>query len=152
MKVIIFQLNEQAYGVDIQQVRSIERMQTITEVPNTPEFIKGVMNLREETTPIIDLKKCFSMTDTRETRYTDETRILLVYLDNMQIGLIVDAATNVLDLDIATIESAPSIIGGVHDAYLRGVAKLENELLILLDLERVLNLDEKNELLKTVEE
>src|SRR5690625_348208 len=152
MKVIVFQLNEQAYGVDIGQVRSIERMQKITEVPNTADFIKGVMNLRGETTPIIDVKERLRMPDLGETGYTDETRILIVYLDQVQIGLIVDAATNVLDIDATAIEPAPVIIGGVHEAYLKGVAKLENELLILLNLERILNTDETNRVREAVEE
>src|SRR5699024_7678938 len=122
MKVIVFQLNEQAYGVDIQQVRSIERMQKITGVPNTADFIKGVMNLRGETTPIIDLKERLRMPGQGETGYTDETRILIVYLDQFELGVLGEAPTKVVDSVATSLEPAPVSIGGVHEAYLNGVA------------------------------
>lgn len=149
-KVIIFQLKEQSYGVDIQQVRSIERLQQITEVPGTPSFIKGVMHLRGETTPVIDLKERLDFDKTEDQNYQATTRILLVHVDTVQVGLIVDAATDVIDINTKAIESAPKIIGSIHEAFLKGVAKLENELLILLDLECILNFEEANEIREIV--
>lgn len=141
-KYIVVKLNEQPYGVHVQQVLSIERLQEVTAVPRSSQFIKGVVNLRGQTTPIIDLKERLHI-GRAETR--TDSRILIVTTGDVQIGLIVDAATAVVDIDPAFIEQPPKIIGGVHEIYLKGVAKTTNNLLILLDLERILDLDETNE-------
>ncbi|WP_077624597.1 chemotaxis protein CheW [Sediminibacillus massiliensis] len=148
-KVIVFELKDEKYGVDIQQVRSIERLQNVTEVPRTAAFIKGVINLRGDITPIIDLKERLQI---GETEYTDETRILIINIDTIQVGLIVDSATDVVDIDSSIIDPPPRIIGGVTDDFLRGVAKLEDKLLILLDMERVLTLEEINEVQEVIED
>jgi purine-binding chemotaxis protein CheW len=148
-KVIVFQLKNEQYGVNIQQVRSIERLQNVTEVPRTADFIKGVINLRGEITPILDLKERLNV---GETEYTDETRVLIVSINTIQVGLIVDSATDVINLNSATIDPPPKMIGGITEDFLTGVAKLEDNLLILLDLERVLNLNEINEIKEVAEE
>ncbi|MGY3716928.1 chemotaxis protein CheW [Sutcliffiella cohnii] len=144
-KVIVFQLAKEHYGVDLQQVRSIERMQAITPVPQTSAFIKGVMNLRGDITPIIDLKERLEL---GKTEYTEQTRVLIVQIETIQVGLIVDSATDVIDIDPSFIEPAPAMIGGVTKEYLKGVAKLEDRLLVLLGLEQVLNQEEKSEMKK----
>ncbi|GAB3068773.1 chemotaxis protein CheW [Virgibacillus ainsalahensis] len=148
-KFIVLKLKEQSYGVDVQQVLSIERMQEITKVPRTSEFIKGLIQLRGEMTPIIDLKERLRM---EETKRTKDNRILIVHIDGVQVGLIVDSATEVIDIDTKVIEPAPKIIGGVHESFLNGVAKLEKDLLIILDLEQILNFDETNEVHEVMEE
>lgn len=148
VKVIVFQLKGQQYGVDIQQIRSIERMQDVTAVPGTSDFIKGVINLRGEITPIVDLKERLQI---EVSNYTDETRILIIEVNNVQVGLIVDTATDVMDIDPTVIEAPPKVIGGVNEAFIKGVAKLGNDLLILLDFERILNLEEVNEVQGVVE-
>ncbi|MFD1849053.1 chemotaxis protein CheW [Oceanobacillus bengalensis] len=142
-KYIIFKLHDQSFGVNVEQVTSIERLQEITAVPRASRFIKGVTYIREETTPIIDLKERLVM---KETETTDDTRILVVTIQGMQIGLIVDAATEVKDIDVAMIEPAPKIVGGVHDTFIKGVAKLEEGLLILLELDAVIDSEEEAEL------
>lgn len=149
MKVIVFTLKEQRFGVNVQQVVSIEKLQKITEVPRTSDFIKGVIHLRGETIPIIDLKERLQIT---KTETTDDNRILIVQVDDVQVGLIVDSATDVLDINTESIEPAPKMIGGVHETYLHGVANLDKELLILLDLERILDLEETNEVKEVIEE
>ncbi|WP_067727065.1 chemotaxis protein CheW [Oceanobacillus damuensis] len=148
-KFIVFRLNDQSFGVDVQQVISIERVQKITEVPRTSEFIKGVTELRGETTPIIDLKERLLIT---EAEPTDDSRILVVSVKDMQVGLIVDAATEVKDISGDMIQSAPKLIGGVRDTFLKGVAKIDSELLILLDLGRIVDLEETNELREVITE
>lgn len=107
MKLIVFRIKNERYGVDLQQVRSIERLQTITMVPQTPNFIKGVINLRGEITPIIDLNERLNRV---KTSLTDETRILIIQIENVQVGLIVDAATDVLDIDPSQVEPVLSMI------------------------------------------
>jgi len=146
-KVIVFQLKDEEFAVSVQQIGSIERIQTITRVPNTEKFVKGVINLRGVVTPIIDLRTRLGI---EETEYNDSTRIIIVYLDDMEVGLIVDAANDVIDIPTQTIEPAPEVIGVVNQDYIEGVAKLENRLLILLDLRKILTAEEITEL-KTVE-
>jgi purine-binding chemotaxis protein CheW len=139
IKVIVFRLREEEYGVEVNQVRSIERMQKITRVPRTASFVKGVINLRGVVTPIINLRSRF---DLEEEVATESTRIIIVALDDMEVGLIVDAANDVIDVPIDAIEPPPEVVGGIEADYLRGVAKLDQRLLILLNLDKVLNADE----------
>src|SRR5690625_250811 len=145
--VIVFQLNKEEYAVSIDQVSGIERMQTITRVPQTADFVKGVINLRGVVTPVIDLRVRFGI---EETEFTDATRIIIVYFDDMEVGLIVDAANDVIDIPQQSIEPSPEVVGSVDVDYIEGVAKLDDRLLILLHLQKVLSNDEISEL-KTVE-
>jgi len=147
-KYIIFKLQDQAYGVDVNQIISIERIQEITKVPRTSSFLKGVATIREETTPIMDLRERLLM---EETIYTDSSRILVAHIQGMQIGLIVDAATEVIDISDELIRPAPPIVGGVKDTFVSGVANLETNLLIILELETILNSEEKNVLQEVIE-
>jgi purine-binding chemotaxis protein CheW len=146
-KVIVFQLKDEEFAVSVQQVGGIERMVTITRVPNTADFVKGVINLRGVVTPIIDLRTRLGI---EESPYNESTRIIIVNLEEMEVGLIVDAANDVIDIPSDVIEPAPEVIGAVNADYIDGVAKLENRLLILLDLKKILTNEEINEL-KTVE-
>lgn len=142
VKVIVFQLKDEEYGVEVDQVRSIERMQHITRVPRTPDFVKGVINLRGVVTPIIELRKRFGI---EETESSDSTRIIIVSVGNMEVGLIVDAANDVVDIPNNIIEPPPEIVGGIEADYLRGVAKMDKRLLILLNLDKALNSKELKE-------
>ncbi|SET47445.1 purine-binding chemotaxis protein CheW [Salinibacillus kushneri] len=142
-KVIVFQLNEEQYGVDITQVISIEKLTEITKVPKTSDFIKGIINIRGEITPIIDLKDRLQI---GRSEYTDDTRVLIVQMNDVQVGLIVDSASDVIDIDEGSIDPPPKVIGGVSETFIIGVAKLKERLLILLDMEHVLDLDEVNEI------
>lgn len=138
-KYIIFDLKGIEYGINVQQVLSIERIQEITEVPRTPKFIKGVINLRGEIVPIIDLKERLHLS---ETEYTEQTRILIVSVDDIQVGLIVDAATDVMDIQQTDIEAVSESIGDIDEDCLLGVIKREERLVVLLRLEQVLHSDE----------
>ncbi|WP_404452643.1 chemotaxis protein CheW [Virgibacillus necropolis] len=144
-KVIVFQLNDEEYAVSVQQVGSIERMQPVTRVPQTADFVKGVINLRGVVTPIIDLRIRFGIVP---LDFQDSTRIIIVYMNDMEVGLIVDAANDVIDIPESSIEPAPEVIGTVDVDYIDGVAKLENRLLILLNLQKVLSHDEMDALRK----
>ncbi|MGM8211732.1 chemotaxis protein CheW [Virgibacillus sp. W0430] len=146
-KVIVFQLKDEEYAVSVEQVGSIERIEPITRVPQTANFVKGVINLRGVVTPIIDLRIRFGL---EESSYNELSRIIIVYLDDMEVGLIVDEANDVIDIPVNVIEPAPEVVGTVNVDYIEGVAKLDNRLLILLDLQKVLSKDEIKEL-KTVD-
>lgn len=143
LKLIVFRLNNEEYGVDVGQVRSIERMQSVTRIPGTPAFVKGVINLRGVVIPILDLNTRFALS---ESEITDHTRIIVVAHDNVEIGLIVDEANDVLDVPQSAIEPPPTVVGKVDTAYLRGVAKLDDRLLILLNLDKVLHPEELQQL------
>ncbi|KGP92878.1 chemotaxis protein CheW [Pontibacillus chungwhensis BH030062] len=147
LKVIVFQLNNEEYGVPVSRVGSIERVQPITRVPRTASFVKGVMNLRGVVTPIIDLRERFNI---GESTYDDRTRIIIVHLEDMEVGLVVDAANDVIDIPGGTIEPPPEVVGTLDADYISGVAKLERRLLILLDLEEVLS-DQELKQLQSVE-
>ncbi|MFA1820654.1 chemotaxis protein CheW [Virgibacillus oceani] len=146
-KVIVFQLESEEYAISVQQVGSIERIQPITRVPQTEAFVKGVINLRGVITPVIDIRIRFGL---EEKEYTESSRIIIVYLNEMEVGLIVDSANDVVDIPENTIEPAPGMIGAVETDYIEGVAILADRLLILLDLQKVLTFEEMKDL-KTVE-
>lgn len=140
VKVIVFALAHEEYGVEVEKVRTIERMQPMTRVPKTPEFVRGVINLRGVVTPVIDLRGRFGFP---ESDYTDNTRIIIVAVKDIEVGLIVDSANDVIDVDTDCIDDPPEIVGGIKAKYLRGIAKItEERLLILLNLEEVLNKSE----------
>ncbi|MCU6795355.1 MULTISPECIES: chemotaxis protein CheW [Paenibacillus] len=140
MKVIVFALAHEEYGVEVEKVRTIERMQPMTRVPRTPEFVKGVINLRGVVTPIIDLRGRFGFA---ESDYTDNTRIIIVSVKEMEVGLIVDSANDVTDINTDNIDDPPEVVGGIKAKYLQGIAKIgDSRLLVLLNLEEVLNKSE----------
>lgn len=138
-KYIVFRLLDEEYGVEVNQVRSIERMQRITRVPRTAAFVKGVINLRGVVIPVIDLRERFGL---GEEIYTETTRIIIVATGEMEVGLIVDAANDVIDIAVDTVEAPPEVVGGIKANYLEGIAKVDDRLLILLNLEKVLNAEE----------
>lgn len=142
-KVIVFQLKDEEFAVTVQQVGAIERMLPITRVPQTASFVKGVINLRGVVTPVIDLRDRF---DIEEVDYSDQTRIIIIHIDDMEVGLIVDQANDVIDIPENIIEPAPEVVGTIDVDYIEGIAKLEDRLLLLLDLEQVLSVDEVNEI------
>ncbi|MBM6618423.1 chemotaxis protein CheW [Bacillus suaedaesalsae] len=143
LKVIVFQLADEEYGIPVQQVQSIEKVLHITRVPGTAKYVKGVINLRGVVTPIIDLRVRFGLD---ELPFNDSTRVIIVSLETMDVGLIVDAANDVIDLQSESIEPAPEVIGTVEADYLNGVAKLDRRLLVLLKLEKVLSVKELTEI------
>ncbi|MFD0587563.1 chemotaxis protein CheW [Paenibacillus sp. GCM10027627] len=140
LKVIVFALGNEEYGIEVDKVRTIERLSPITRVPKTASFIKGVINLRGVVVPVIDLRGRFNLA---ETTATDNSRIIVVAVADMEVGFIVDSANDVIDIDEDTIDSPPEIVGGIKAKYLRGIAKLgEGRLLIMLNLSEVLNKSE----------
>lgn len=147
-KAIIFQLGKEEYAVPVKQVGSIERITSITRVPGSKSFVKGVMNLRGVITPLIDLRTRFGM---EEKEFTNDTRIIIVQIDQIEVGLIVDSANDVLDIPSSQIEPPPEVIGSINVDYIDGVVKVEDRLLILLNLQKVLT-DEEIEEVQRMEE
>ena len=140
MKVIVFTLAQEEYGIEVDKVRTIERMVPITRVPKTPPFVKGVINLRGIVIPVIDLRGRFGLV---ETDHTENSRIIIVAANELEVGFIVDSANDVLDIMSDAIENPPEVLGGIKAKYISGVAKIgESRLLILLNLVEVLNRNE----------
>jgi purine-binding chemotaxis protein CheW len=145
LQVVSFALGSEEYGVDIAQVQEINRMVTITHVPQAPQFMEGVINLRGRLIPIIDLRTRFGMERAERTK---NTRIVVTEIGSKRLGMVVDSVSEVLRIPVEQIEDAPDLVAGVDTEYIRGVGKLDDRLIILLDLGRVISADEKTALQK----
>ncbi len=135
-QLVVFDLAEEAYGVDISSVREIIRMQDITQVPRTPEFVEGVINLRGKVIPVVDLRKRFGFNVEEATK---DTRIVVVDIGGQDIGVVVDAVNEVLRVAAEAVEPPSSVITTADSEYLLGIVKLAARLIILLDLEQALS-------------
>ncbi|TAM74140.1 purine-binding chemotaxis protein CheW [bacterium] len=143
IQVVSFSLGNEEYGVDIAQVQEINRMVQITHVPRAPHFMEGVINLRGQLIPIIDLRARFDMP---RVEHTKNTRIVVTEIGSKRVGMVVDAVSEVLRVPVEQVEEAPEMITGVETEYIRGVGKLGDRLIIMLDLQRVISASEKREL------
>ncbi|MDK2836469.1 MAG: purine-binding chemotaxis protein CheW [Thermosediminibacterales bacterium] len=142
---VVFKLGEESYGVDILQVKTIERLMPITRVPKAPKFVEGVINLRGEVVPVIDLRKRF---DLEQKDASDNTRIIIINVDGITVGMIVDSASEVIQIPVDEIEPPPAIVGSIDSDYISGVGKVGERLLILLNLKKVLKSKEIEQLEK----
>ena len=143
-QVVVFNLADEHYGVEIAAVDGIIKMQAITVVPRAPHFVEGVTNLRGEVLPGNVLRTRFGMV--KAEAYTNDTRIVVVELGGQKVGMIVDAVTQVLRIQSESIEPPSPIVTTLDSAFIRGIAKVDERLVILLDLTRVLSLEEKQDL------
>ncbi|MFD1928681.1 chemotaxis protein CheW [Sporosarcina siberiensis] len=135
MKVVVFELMDKEYAIKVDVVHSIEKLMLITRIPKTPSYVRGVINLSGLVTPIVDLRDRFGI-ELKEV--DDQTRIIIVSLEEYNVGLIVDAANDVMDIPIELIEAQPEVVGTVESEFISGVAKVGKRLLVMLDLDRVL--------------
>lgn len=147
LQIVTFRVGEEDFSVSILKVQEIIRMSAITKVPRSPEFVEGVINLRGNVIPVIDLRKRFGLP---EAERNSDTRTIVVDCGGKVVGLIVDSVTEVLRLSKATVEAPPDIVGGVDSDYISGVGKLDDRLVILLDIDKVLSINEKT-MLDTIE-
>jgi len=137
-QMVTFNLGQEEFGVNILQVQEINRMVEITRVPQTEHYVKGIINLRGKVIPIIDLRKKFGMP---EREFDNNTRIVVVDVTGDTVGLVVDCVSEVLRVSPGSLEDAPRLISGKTDCsgseYIQSIAKLEDRLLIYLDLEKI---------------
>ncbi|MBI2400663.1 MAG: chemotaxis protein CheW [Deltaproteobacteria bacterium] len=143
LQLVTFRLGNEEFSLDILRVQEIIRHMELTRVPRTPDFVDGVINLRGRVIPVLDLRKRFGLPSDAKT---NETRIIVVDVDNKTVGLKVDAVSEVLRLPADTVEPAPAIVTGAESDYIKGVGKLEGRLLILLDVEKILTRTERDAL------
>jgi len=141
LQLVTFSIGEEEFGVDILSVQEIIRMMDITKVPRAPDFVEGVINLRGKVIPIIDLRKRFGLS-TRD--HDKHTRIIVIEINNMIVGFVVDSVSEVLRIPASTVEPPPPVVSGLESEYISGVGKLEDRLLILLDLNKLLSGEEQN--------
>jgi purine-binding chemotaxis protein CheW len=134
-KYLTFVLAGEEYGLEILKVREIIGMMDITAVPRTPEFVKGVINLRGKVIPVVDLRLKFGM---QQADQTAETCIIVVYVGDMEMGILVDKVSEVLDISGEDIEEAPSFGVNVDTEFILGIGKAGGKVTILLDIGRVL--------------
>jgi purine-binding chemotaxis protein CheW len=151
IQLVIFRLRDEEFGVAISEVREIVRMMAITHIPEAPGFIEGVINLRGQVIAVVDLAKQFGLASQAELPKT--ARIVVVELQGKTVGLIVDEVPEVLRISQDNIEPTPEVIETeVHRDYLKGVGKLEDRLIILLDLEKVLKPQEVEAVARVTQE
>lgn len=142
-KLVVFRLGREVYGIDISAVAEISQMQDITHVPRTPPFIEGIINVRGQVLPVIDLRKRFGLEMSDLSR---DSRIIQVEVGPNKLGLIVDAVTEVLPISSNMIEPTSPVISSIDTEFIQGVVKADQRLIILINLERVLTRNEQDQL------
>jgi len=148
VQMISFSIGTERFGVDILVVQEIIMMSTITEIPNAPDFVEGVINLRGNIIPVLDLRKRLRLRNQpRLESYKATTRILVVEIDSNITGFIVDAVAKVITVPASKIQPPPDIIvAGVQSQYISGVSHLDDHILILLDFRKILSMEEREAL------
>jgi len=136
IQLVTFRLGSEEYGVDIMKVQEIIKMQKITQVPNAPDFMKGLLNLRGKVIPVIDIRRRFQLESGLDV---EQTRIIVMDIGGQIVGITVDSVSEVLRLPQDKIEPVPATLTNIDTDYLKGVGRLEGRLLILLDLDRFLS-------------
>lgn len=142
-QLVVFELAGERYGVEIGRVQEIIRMPAITQLPRAPEFVEGVINLRGRVIPVLELRKRFGLKTGERDR---ESRIVVVDVKGQTLGMVVDGVSEVLRLPSEAVEPPSPVVTTVESGFLRGIAKLEGQLIILLELDRVLSGEERQAL------
>ena len=135
-KVLWFALGYEDYGINVEHVQTVIDQAVLTPVPNTPRFVKGVINLRGTLIPIVDLKEMFQMPDTKE----GENMMVILEIEEMRVGIMVDRVNEVLEIDFSKLQSPPASVSGFGSEYIIGVFRLPSEILIIVDIEKVVTI------------
>ena len=136
-QLVVFDLANEYYGINIALVESIIKTQAITQLPQTPDYVKGVTNLRGSVLPVIDLRTRFGL---EAQEFSRQTRIIIVTMGSVKVGMVVDAVSEVLRVSDEFIEPLPPMVSTVNSAFLKGIIRLDTRLIILLELSKVLDL------------
>jgi len=147
IQLVSFKIGEEEFGVEISRVREIIKLLEITSIPNSPPFVEGIINLRGSTVPVISLRKRLNM---EERKADNQSRIIVIDFSGKTIGFIVDAVYEVLRIESNIIENPPEIACGINQNLINSICKLDDRLLILLDLERILNEEETHKLSEVI--
>ena len=147
LQLVSFKIGSEEFGVDILNVQEINKITQITKVPNSPVFVEGVINLRGRVIPVIDLRARLNL---EKKEHDKDTRIIVVEIDNRTMGFIVDAVHEVLRIPVSITEAPPEIVTGIDSDFIKSVGKLDDRLLILIDLNKILMKEETMQLQETV--
>ncbi len=139
LQLVVFSIGKELYGVGIDAVHEIVKVPDITEVPDAPPFLQGVINLRGKIVPVVDLRKRMNLGGKEKTK---SSRVLITENDGRLIGLLVDAVSEVLKVPPEAVEAPPEMISSVGVEYITGVAKVEGSLIILLNLKKVFSIED----------
>jgi purine-binding chemotaxis protein CheW len=142
-QIVVFELGAEHFGVSIASVESIIKLQSITKMPQAPSFVEGVTNLRGKVLPVLDLRARFGLAKQEPTK---SSRIIVISVDKNEIGMVVDGVSEVLTIQNDAVEPAPAITTTLDSTFITGIAKIGQRLVILLDLGKVLSLDEQGSL------
>lgn len=135
LQFVTFSLNNEEYAVDILNVQEINRITEITEVPNSPHYIEGVINLRGKVIPVLNLRKKFGF---QESPLDNTSRIIIMEVNGITCGMIVDSVSEVLRIPSSIIEPPPPMSSANNSQFIKGLAKIENRLIILLNIEKII--------------
>lgn len=149
MQCVVFNIGRELYGIGIDAVREIVRVPDITEVPDAPGFLQGVINLRGRIVPVIDLRKRLRL---KGSEISKSSRVLVTDNSGSLLGLLVDSVAEVLKIQPDAVEEPPEMVSAVGVEYIAGVAKLDGRLIILLDLNRILSLEDMKKVAASVED
>jgi purine-binding chemotaxis protein CheW len=139
LQLVIFKLGNESFGVEIATVESIIKMQTITRLPQAPSFVEGIINLRGKILPVIDLRRRLNID---LTEINKDSRMVVVALSGTTVAMIVDQVSEVLRINDDIVEAPPTIAQSVDSRFIEGIAKIDETLVILLNLSKVLNTSE----------
>jgi len=142
-QLVVFGLGKEEFGIDISRVREIVRLQNITTIPQSMDFVEGIVNLRGQIVPIVDLGKRFLVVERDEGRTVDR-KIIVVHMAGQSIGILVDGVSEILRIPDESIEPPPPMVAsGTNSEFIRGVAKVKERLIIFLDLDRIFSTEER---------
>jgi purine-binding chemotaxis protein CheW len=139
VQMVVFKLEKEEFAVDIHQVKEVLKMSRVTPLPQSAHYIEGVINLRGEVIPVVDLRKRFELP---EGERAEQTRIIIVEIQDSNVGLIVDSVSEVLRLSSSAIQSPPERVAGTRTDLIKGVGKVADRLLIVLNLDKILATEE----------
>ncbi len=143
LSLVTFKICDELYGIDIMEVSEIIRILDITPIPNAPSFVDGVVNLRGEIIPVVDLIKRFKFTRKSFTEEEELLRgIIVVNVEDMTLGIIIDAVNRVMSVPAEKLQPPPHMVSGVGAEYIRGVVRLEDSLLVVLDINKLFSREE----------
>ena len=146
-RFLTFALGKEDYGIEIMYVTEIIGIQAITEVPELPDYIKGIINLRGKIIPVMDVRLRFKK---EPIDYNDRTCIIVIDIKNISIGMIVDTVSEVISIEDANIVPPPSMKTGFQNKYVKGIGKVGNDVKLLLDCEKILNEEEVESLVSGI--
>lgn len=135
---VIFRTEDREFGIDIDKVKTIEKITAITRVPGAQDFVMGVINLRGEVIPVFDARKRMGL---KEREFDKESRIIILSIDDMEVGITADTATEVIDIEADLIDSGTEFTLSRDDSYIDGIVRVKDRIIAILNLEKLLKIE-----------